>query len=205
MYKRIWKSVFDFIIAFIAALILLPIFILIALAIIIDSAGPVLFRQKRIGRNGQVFDIYKFRSMVSDQSKFKKTKEVYSDDPRITRVGSFIRKTSLDELPQIINILKGEMSFIGPRPPLPHFPKKYEEYNEFEKQRFAVKPGISGLAQVRCREIHDWDINIPIDVEYVNNYSFIYDLELFMASLLAFFRTENIYRKEPPSNRTVKK
>ena len=80
--------------------------------------------------------------------------------------------------------------------PVVHFPKKYEEYNSFEKQRFLVKPGISGLAQVRCREVHDWDINIPIDVEYVHNYSFIYDLRLFFSSVLFFFKTDNIYRKD---------
>jgi undecaprenyl phosphate N,N'-diacetylbacillosamine 1-phosphate transferase len=205
MYKGIMKPVIDFTIAFIAGLILLPVFLIISLAVRIDSAGPVFFRQKRIGRYGKVFEIIKFRSMVTDQSKYKKTTEIYSDDPRITKVGQFIRKTSLDELPQLINILKGEMSFIGPRPPLPHFPRTYEEYSETDKQRFMVKPGISGLAQVRCREIHDWDINIPIDVEYVNNYSFLYDMKLFLLSFLAFFRTGNVYRKEPSSKTPVKK
>jgi len=134
--------------------------------------------------------------MVSDQSCFNKVTKIYEDDPRITRVGKFIRKTSLDEIPQLYNIIKGEMSFIGPRPPLPYFPKKYEDYNEFEKQRFLVKPGISGLAQVRCREIHDWEINIPIDVEYTQNYSFLYDMKLFFASLLFFFKTDNVYREK---------
>ena len=88
------------------------------------------------------------------------------------------------------------MSFIGPRPPVPHFPKKYDQYNDFEKKRFNVKPGISGLAQIRCREVHDWNINIPIDVEYVNNYSFAYDAKLFLASFLAFFKHDNIYTKK---------
>jgi lipopolysaccharide/colanic/teichoic acid biosynthesis glycosyltransferase len=133
--------------------------------------------------------------MIYDQSPFNKTYEVYEDDPRITKVGKFIRKTSLDEIPQLFNIIKGEMSFIGPRPPLPYFPKKYEDYIENERQRFTVKPGISGLAQVRCREVHDWEVNIRIDEEYVNNYSFMYDLKLFMASLWFFFKTDNIYRK----------
>lgn len=196
MYKRILKSSFDFIIALIAALLLLPLFFIISIAIKIESKGPVLFKQPRLGFNGSIFKIYKFRSMVNDQSGFGKTTEIYEDDPRITRIGRFIRKTSLDELPQIINILRGEMSFVGPRPPVPSFPKKYSEYNEFEKQRFKVKPGISGLAQVRCREIHDWDINIPIDVEYVNSYSFTYDLKLFLLSLLAFFKPNDVYRKK---------
>lgn len=131
--------------------------------------------------------------MVADQSHIKKTTTLYENDPRITKVGAFIRKTSIDELPQVFNVLKGDMSFIGPRPPVPYFPKKYSEYNDFEKQRFSVKPGISGLVQVRCRESNDWDINIPIDVEYVNNYSFLYDIKLFIASLMVFFRHDNIY------------
>jgi len=193
MYKVVLKSVLDFIIAFIAGLLLLPVFIIIAVSIKIESKGPVFFKQLRVGLNGKEFYMYKFRSMVTDQSRFKKVKELHHDDPRITGVGRFIRKTSLDEVPQIINIIRGEMSFIGPRPPLPYFPKKFHEYNEFEKQRFSVKPGISGLAQIRCREIHDWDINIPIDIEYINNYSFLYDAKLFLLSLLAFFKTENVY------------
>jgi lipopolysaccharide/colanic/teichoic acid biosynthesis glycosyltransferase len=189
------KSFLDFIFALIAILFLLPVFLIVSIAIKIESKGPVLFKQPRLGLNGLEFNIYKFRSMIYDQSPFNKTYEVYEDDPRITKVGKFIRKTSLDEIPQLFNIIKGEMSFIGPRPPLPYFPKKYEDYIENERQRFTVKPGISGLAQVRCREVHDWEVNIRIDEEYVNNYSFMYDLKLFMASLWFFFKTDNIYRK----------
>lgn len=196
MYKKILKPIFDFIIAVIAAILLLPVFCIISIAILLESKGPVLFKQSRLGLRGSEFNIYKFRSMVNDQSKYIKTKEVYEDDPRITRIGKFIRKYSLDELPQVINILRGDMSFIGPRPPLPSFPKRYEDYTPFEKQRFLVKPGIGGLAQTRCREIHDWDINIPIDIEYVNNYSFIYDIKLFFISLTAFFKSNNVYRRK---------
>ena len=122
--------------------------------------------------------------------------KLFENDIRITKVGHFIRKTSLDELPQLFNIIKGEMSFIGPRPPLTYFPKKIEQYNEFERKRFLVKPGISGLAQVKQREVNDWNLNIPLDIEYVKNYSFLYDLKLFITSLFFFFRTDNIYNKE---------
>jgi len=195
MYKKYLKTVMDFFVALLAVVILLPVFIAVYIAIKLDSSGPALFKQPRLGRNGKVFTMYKFRSMVTDQSKYKNDKKLYENDPRITKVGRFIRKTSLDELPQLFNIIKGEMSFIGPRPPVTYFPKKYEEYNEFEKKRFNVKPGISGLAQVRCREIHDWDINIPIDVEYVENYSFLYDMKLFLVSFLSFFKHDNVYRK----------
>lgn len=194
MYKNFLKNIFDWTIAFVALIILFPLFLIVAVAIKIDSEGPFLFKQKRLGKKGKIFTVYKFRSMTVNQTSLK-SKELYENDPRITKVGRYIRATSIDELPQLINIIRGEMSFIGPRPPLTYFPKSYEEYNEFEKKRFTIKPGISGLAQIRCREIHDWDINIPIDVEYVENYGFIYDLKLFFSSLTAFFKTNNIYRK----------
>jgi len=197
MYKKFFKQVIDFFLSLLAAILLIPIFIIVFIAIKLESKGPAIFKQARLGKNGKVFTVYKFRSMLSDQSQIKKDSTVYENDPRITRVGAFVRKTSLDELPQVFNVLKGEMSFIGPRPPVPHFPKKYTEYNDFERQRFSVKPGISGLAQIRCREIHDWDINIPIDVEYVNNYSFSYDAKLFIASFMTFFKHDNIYTKSP--------
>lgn len=196
MYRSFLKPFIDFILAIIAILLLLPLLIIISLAIKLDTKGPVFFRQARLGRNGKVFYIFKFRSMVSDQSSFRKPLKIYEDDPRITAIGSLVRKTSLDELPQLINIVRGEMSFIGPRPPLTWFPKPFEEYTEFEKQRFNVKPGLSGLAQVRCREIHDWSVKIPVDVEYVNTLSFINDLKLFLRSLLSFFRTDNVYSRK---------
>ena len=195
MYQKIIKPSTDWIIAFTALVILSPILLLTAIAIKIDSHGPVFFRQMRLGYKGREFNIYKFRSMTVDQRKATDNK-LYENDPRITKVGRFIRKTSIDELPQLLNILKGEMSFIGPRPPVTHFPKKMGEYNEFEKKRFEVKPGISGLAQVRCREIHDWDINIPIDVEYVENFSMKTDIRLFISSLFFFFKTDNVYRQK---------
>lgn len=194
-YRRYLKPVLDWALALIAAIILLPVFVIIACAIKLDSKGPVFFCQDRLGQNGRVFRILKFRSMSVD-NKINPGNKLYEDDPNITRVGRVIRKTSIDELPQLFNILLGSMSFIGPRPPVPYFPKRIEEYTQFEYQRFLVKPGISGLAQVRCREIHDWDINIPIDVEYVHNYSFLYDMKLFLISLLSFFRGSKVYRKD---------
>lgn len=196
MYRRFIKPFIDRLLAIIVLVLLLPVFIVISIAIKLDSKGPVFFRQARLGRNGKVFYIFKFRSMVNDQSSFRKPLKIYEDDPRITFTGSIIRKTSLDELPQLFNIVRGEMSFIGPRPPLTWFPKPFEDYSEFEKQRFSVKPGLSGLAQIRCREIHDWNVKIPIDVEYVNNLSLTYDTKIFLRSLLSFFKTDNVYSKK---------
>lgn len=196
MYGKLFKPFFDWLIALISLILLLPFLIIIIIAIKIDSPGPAFFKQKRLGKNGKVFTLFKFRSMVSNNGGSSATKLLYENDPRITKVGRIIRKTSIDELPQIINVLKGEMSFIGPRPPTVSYPKSYDQYNEFELIRFKVKPGISGLAQIRCREIHDWNINIPIDVEYVKNFSFRNDLKLFLSSLAVFFRTDNVYRKD---------
>ena len=194
MYKQVFKPILDWILALLAFVFLSPILLLVAIVIKTDSSGSALFLQERLGRNGKVFRVYKFRSMTQGQNKMSDGK-LYDNDPRITKVGHFIRKTSIDELPQLINILRGEMSFIGPRPPVTYFPKKYDEYTDFERIRFSVKPGISGLAQIRCREVHDWNINIAIDVEYVQNYSFKYDMNLFLKSVLVFFKTDNVYRK----------
>ena len=194
-YKSFIKSMLDRLLAFIALVALSPILMITALAIKLNTRGPVFFIQERLGRFGTKFRIFKFRSMVINNLE-KSENKLFENDPRITRVGGFIRKTSIDELPQLINILRGEMSFIGPRPPVPYFPKEIIKYTEYEYQRFLVKPGISGLAQVRCREVHDWNINIPIDVEYVHNFSFLYDLKLLVKSLKAFVKTDNVYRQE---------
>lgn len=196
MYRNYFKEFFDFIFSFVFLFLLTPLFAIVAVFIMLDSKGGVFFLQDRLGKNGKIFKIVKFRSMSENYKLEDGKNKLKETDSRITRVGKFIRKTSIDELPQVINILKGDMSFIGPRPPLTYFPKKYSEYNSYEKQRFLVKPGISGLAQLRCREIHDWDINIPIDVEYVNNQSFIYDVKLFLKSFSVFFNTSNIYSKD---------
>ena len=195
MYRFFIKTFFDFIFAFVAIIILSPLFLIVSIAIIIDSKGKIFFLQDRLGLNGKVFKVIKFRSMTTNYILEDGKNKLKENDPRITQVGKFIRKTSIDELPQVFNIFKGEMSFIGPRPPLTYFPKKFNNYTEFEKKRFSVKPGISGLAQLRCREVHDWNINIPIDVEYVNKQSFLFDLTLFFKSFFVFFNTSNIYSK----------
>jgi len=201
MYIRTIKPVADFIIALLALFILSPLFIIVGIAIKFNSPGPVFFVQERLGKNGRVFKIVKFRSMRLDLKSYKFGEVLAENNPQITEIGRFIRKTSLDEIPQLINIIKGEMSFIGPRPPVTFYPKKYEEYTDFEKQRFLVKPGISGLAAIKQREIHEWDKNIPIDVEYVKNISFKNDIDLFMKSIFVFFKTNNIYSNLSVKNR----
>lgn len=195
MYIVFIKPFTDFIIALMAIIFLAPLFILVAIAIKLNSPGPVFFLQERLGKNGRIFKIVKFRSMRTDINSYKFGEVLTENNPQITRTGKFLRKTSIDEIPQLINILKGEMSFIGPRPPVTFYPKKYEEYTDFEKQRFLVKPGISGLAAIKQREINDWSKNIPVDIQYVNSISMWLDIKLFAASLLVFFRTDNIYTK----------
>lgn len=195
MYKDFFKNIVDRLLAFIALAFLSPLLFIVGIIIKLDSPGPVFFMQRRLGKNGRVFEIYKFRSMVNKKNNFVPGEIVVENSPKITKVGRFIRKTSIDEIPQVINILIGDMSFIGPRPPMELYPKKYEDYSEFEKIRFQVKPGMSGLAAIRAREINDWNLIIPVDVEYVQNLTASLDLKLFIKSLFVFFKTDNVYTK----------
>lgn len=136
--------------------LLSPLLLAVSILIKIDSRGPVIFRQKRIGRNGKVFEIYKFRSMCVGAEKTGSGVYSGKGDARVTRIGKILRATSIDELPQLLNILKGEMSFVGPRPPLTYHPWKYEEYTDFQKRMFEVRPGITGWAQVNGRKDVEW-------------------------------------------------
>ncbi|MGI6145717.1 MAG: sugar transferase [Peptococcia bacterium] len=191
------KCILDFIFALSAILVIWPILLIIAILIKLESKGPVFFLQERLGRNGSVFKIYKFRTMVDGAINLGSGLRTYEGDPRITKVGSFLRKTSLDELPQIFNILRGEMSFIGPRPPVPYYPRKYEDYSIEQKRRFMVRPGISGYAQVVLRNSGTWDERIKLDLEYVDRMSFLFDMSIFLKSIFVVLMRRNIY---PTSN-----
>lgn len=157
--------------------------LIVALIIKLESSGPALFKQKRLGLNGKEFEIYKFRSMVVGAEG--KGSGVYSmkGDPRVTKVGKIIRATSIDELPQLINILKGDMSFIGPRPTLTYHPWKLDEYTIEQKRRFDVRPGVTGLAQVNGRKEIAWDERIKYDVYYVENLSGILDFKILLKTI----------------------
>lgn len=192
-YCRYIKGALDRIIAFIGLLIFWWLYLLIALAVKIDDpAGPALFKQERLGRGGKVYKMYKFRSMKVNAEHTGSG--VYSDgkDPRVTRVGRILRATSLDELPQLINILRGEMSLVGFRSPLTYHPWKWEEYTDEQRKMFALKPGITGWAQVNGRKTVEWNNRIALNVWYAENVSLWLDIKiLFLTVAKVFTNADN--------------
>ena len=182
-YLRI-KRYIDLLFAVILLCLLWPLYIVIALAIKIDSKGPVFFKHERVGKDGKIFQIYKFRSMFVDTDSYS-TKPIFQHDPRITRVGRLLRKISFDELAQIINVLKKEMFLVGPRPEMPFI---VSEYNEIHKERLKVLPGITGLWQLsddRKKPIHE---NMDYDLYYIRNASFFLDVAILMETLIFAFK-----------------
>ena len=177
-FYRAVKRFLDVTASFLGLVLLSPLLLAVSILIKIDSRGPVIFRQKRIGRNGKVFEIYKFRSMCVGAEKTGSSVYSGKGDARVTRIGKILRATSIDELPQLLNILKGEMSFVGPRPPLTYHPWKYEEYTDFQKRMFEVRPGITGWAQVNGRKDVEWHKRIELNVWYVDHMSLLLDIKI---------------------------
>lgn len=177
------KRIMDIIFSMLGLIILIPVLLIVSIVIKIESKGPVIFKQKRIGKDGKIFEIYKFRSMVVGAEKMGTGVYSKKGDTRVTKVGRFTRATSIDELPQLINILKGEMSFIGPRPVLTYHPWKFEDYTEEQKKRFLVRPGVTGWAQIHGRKDVEWNNRIKLDVEYVENISFKLDVKIFFKTI----------------------
>jgi len=174
------KRMFDLVGALLILVLLSPLLLLVALAIKITSPGPVIFKQQRLGLHGNIFYLYKFRSMIPNAEKIGSGMFVEKDDPRITFVGKFLRKTSIDELAQLFNVIRGEMSLVGPRPaPLHHLNK----YDERQKKRLSVKPGITGWAQVNGRLAIYWPERIELDVWYVEHYSFWLDIKILIKTV----------------------
>lgn len=187
------KICFDKVLATILLLTFIPIFIITSILIKLDSKGPVIFKQKRIGRRGKLFNIYKFRTMCDGAMNLGDGIFVSKNDSRITKIGKFLRKTSLDELPQLINILKSEMSFVGPRPPLENHPYKFEDYDDLKKLRFEVLPGITGYAQAYGRNSIRWPERIEMDIFYYNNFSLIFDLKIILVTVATVLFSRGIY------------
>ena len=190
MYRYI-KRFLDIVFALTALVILLPVMAITAVAVRIESAGPALFKQERLGLKGKVFRIYKFRSMC--QGAEHTGTGVYSgaDDMRVTRVGKIIRATSIDELPQLFNIIKGDMSFIGPRPPLTYHPWPIEEYTEEQLHMFDARPGITGWAQVNGRKGVEWHKRIELNRWYVDNMSLWLDIKILFTTFFKVLKNED--------------
>lgn len=184
VYRDKWKRILDLSICVpVLALAILPMGV-IALIVKLDSPGPALFRQKRLGMHGKEFEMLKFRSMRNG-AEFTGS-GVYSNaaDPRVTKVGRILRATSLDELPQLMNILRGDMSLIGPRPPLTYHPWPYDEYTKEQKRMFDVRPGITGWAQIHGRKDVEWHHRIKLNVWYVDHVSFWLDMNIFFTTII---------------------
>jgi undecaprenyl phosphate N,N'-diacetylbacillosamine 1-phosphate transferase len=187
------KRILDFIFALALLIIIVPILFIVVAAIKLETKGPIFFKQDRLGLNGKVFKMYKFRSMVINAEKTGTGVYSYRGDPRVTKVGAFIRKTSIDELPQLINIIKGEMSVIGPRPTLTYHPWKKEDYTQEQKVRFNIRPGVTGLAQINGRKGLPWPERIVLDVQYIDNISILLDTKIFLKTIVKVLSMGNNY------------
>jgi undecaprenyl phosphate N,N'-diacetylbacillosamine 1-phosphate transferase len=175
--QRAAKRTGDVLVAGLLLVLLLPLMAALAVVVKLTSPGGAIFRQERIGKGGRPFLIYKLRTMTRDAAQTKLGTYAYRDDPRITRVGRVLRRTSLDELPQLTNILKGDMSIVGPRPDLPHH---VERYTDFQRRRLQVRPGVTGWAQVSGRNDISWEERITLDVEYIERWSLLLDLTVIL-------------------------
>lgn len=186
IYRRFVKRPMDFILSLIAVIVLSPVFFIVALLVRTKLGSPVLFKQKRPGLNEEIFLMYKFRTMTDERDD---KGELLPDSVRLTKFGKLLRSTSLDELPELFNILKGDMSIIGPRPLLVQY---LPLYNIHQKRRHEVRPGLSGLAQVSGRNAISWEDKFNLDVEYVDNVSFIKDWKIIFLTIKKVFVREGI-------------
>lgn len=190
MYKNSIKRGIDLLLSLIGFIVLSPIFLIICIWIKFDSKGPVFFKQKRVGKNKEYFYIYKFRSMRTDTPKDCPTHLLSDPDQFITKSGKFLRKTSLDELPQLINIIKGEMAIIGPRPALWNQYDLIEERDKYKAND--VSPGLTGWAQINGRDELEIDVKAKLDGEYVNHISFWFDIKCFFGTIVSVLKHEGV-------------
>lgn len=186
MYKHFLKRILDFLAALVGLILLSPIFIIVVIGLYFANQGKPFFFQARPGKDGHIFKIVKFKTM---NDKKDSEGNLLSDAERLTSIGAFVRKTSLDEIPQLINVLKGDMSLIGPRPLLPQY---LELYNVEQKRRHEVKPGITGWAQVNGRNAISWNKKFKLDIYYVDNISFVLDIKIFFLTIKKVFVREGI-------------
>ncbi len=194
------KRVIDIVGSIAALVVLSPLLLVVMLLVKLDSKGPVLFIRKRCGKDGKLFNMYKLRSMCAEaEEKLNQIQHLneangfmfkIKDDPRLTRIGKFIRKTSIDEIPQLLNVLKGEMSLVGPRPPLPN---EVEKYSKRHKLRLSVKPGLTGLWQISGRSNLGFDDMVRLDLKYISERNLFYDLKIIVKTIPAVLRSYGAY------------
>jgi lipopolysaccharide/colanic/teichoic acid biosynthesis glycosyltransferase len=185
------KRLLDIVLSLLAVIVLLPVFVVIVIAIRLSSKGPAVFKQERAGRDGKPFVFYKFRTMKSDVDPFGASPKS-GEDSRLTRVGRFLREYSLDELPQLLNILKGDMSVVGPRP---LYVSQMAEWNKRQKKRLLVKPGLTGLAQISGRGELTREQKLELDVKYVETANFSTDIKIILATIAQVFGRKSIYER----------
>ena len=186
MYRHFFKRFFDFVLSLIAIIILSPVYIIVAILVRVKLGSPVIFTQERPGKDEKIFKMYKFRSMTSATDE---EGNLLPDEVRLTSFGKKLRSTSLDELPELFNILKGDMSIVGPRPLLV---KYLSLYNNFQKHRHDVRPGLTGWAQVNGRNAISWEDKFRLDVEYTEKCSFFMDLKIFFKTISSVLKKEGI-------------
>ncbi|WP_176273411.1 MULTISPECIES: sugar transferase [unclassified Enterococcus] len=190
MYKDGMKRIIDFILSLIGIIVLSPVLLLLCLAIKIDSKGPIIFKQKRVGKNKTHFNIYKFRTMKIDTPKEMPTHLLSDPDFYITKVGKILRKTSLDELPQLFNIIKGDMAVIGPRPALWNQYDLIEERDKYGAND--IRPGLTGLAQISGRDELEIPIKAKLDGKYTDNISLMMDIKCFFGTITSVFKSDGV-------------
>ena len=186
MYKNFIKPAIDFVLALVGFLFLSPVFVLVMIGLFFANDGKPFFFQLRPGKDGKIFKIIKFKTMTDKKDE---NGNLLPDADRLTKIGSFVRKTSLDEIPQLLNVIKGDMSLVGPRPLLPMY---LELYNVFQRRRNEVKPGITGWAQVNGRNSISWEKKFEYDVWYVDNVSFLLDVKILIMTVLKVVKSEGI-------------
>jgi len=194
--KKLSKRILDILISLPVVVILLPVFVITVIAIRVSSKGSAIFKQQRAGKDGKPFVFYKFRTMKIDVDPFGASPKS-GEDPRLTKVGMFLRQYSLDELPQLFNILKGDMSIVGPRP---LYVSQMAEWNERQKKRLLVKPGLTGLAQVSGRGELTREEKLELDIKYVETAGLLTDTKIILATIAQVFGRKNIYEKRYSQN-----
>ena|SRR5699024_7631296 len=198
MYEKFFKRMIDIIISGFSLFILSPVFLIVATLVRVKLGSPVIFKQARPGKNEKVFNMYKFRSMTDEKDK---NGILLPDEKRLPKFGKMLRSTSLDELPELWNILKGDMSIVGPRPLLVQY---LPLYNEYQKQRHKVRPGLTGLAQINGRNAITWEEKFDWDVKYVNKITFKGDFKIILQTIVSVFKREGITSQESATTEVFK-